>query len=145
MTTEKVVITRILPASIERVFAACSRPELLSRWLVCGEHGTATVTNEFQVGGRFHIAMQLPGGGVAGAEGEYVEIVPPRRLVFTWIAAHVGVASSVVTIDLAARGAEQTELRLIHSVDPCAVAGERHARGWTTALTTLHRFLKEQL
>ncbi|MDP2270679.1 MAG: SRPBCC domain-containing protein [Archangium sp.] len=139
MTTNAVFITRLMPAAIDRVFAACSRPELLSRWLVCEENGEATATSEFRVGGRFRIDMKR-----GSTEGEYLEIVPPRRLVFTWSAPHVGVATSVVTIELKARSDEQTEVRLTHSVDPATEAGARHARGWTTALANLNQMLKEQ-
>ena len=138
-----VFVTRLMPAAIERVFAACSQPELLSRWLVCDENGGATTTNEFRVGGRFRIDMKREGEFLGRTEGEYLEIVAPRRLVFTWSAPHVGVTTSVVTIELNAKGDEQTELRLTHSVDPATEAGARHARGWTTALANLNQFLEE--
>lgn len=144
--TDQLVITRLLPAAPERVFAACTRPELLAQWLTCVEDGEATATAEPRVGGPFRIEMRRRGEAevVGYAEGEYIELLPPHRLVFTWRADHVGVATSIVTIELRAIGADRTELRLTHSIDPLSLAGVRHARGWATSLTNLHRTLDER-
>jgi uncharacterized protein YndB with AHSA1/START domain len=59
--TEHLIITRLLPATPERVFAACTRPELLAQWLTCVEDGEATATAEPRVGGPFRIEMRRRG------------------------------------------------------------------------------------
>jgi uncharacterized protein YndB with AHSA1/START domain len=134
-------LARVLPAAIEDVFEACTRPELLARWLVCSEDGTASAMNELRVGGRFRVQMRRGDEVIGGAEGRYVEIAPPVRLAFTWSAPNVGVRDSLVTIELRAVGDEETELVLTHALDPATEAGKRHARGWTVSLANLQRLL----
>ncbi len=49
-------ITRLLPATPEAVFAAWTDPAALSRWI--SPRGTASVTLDLRVGGRFEIIMK---------------------------------------------------------------------------------------
>ena len=71
--------------------------------------------------------------------GEFLEVSPPRRVVFTWGWAEPGHAipagSTVVEIDLIPQG-EGTLLRLVHRNLPDG-AVERHAKGWVHYLARL--------
>ena len=144
-----VTLTRVLRAPIERVFAACSQPELIARWLICCDNNsdtataTATAANTLEVGGRYRIDMARGGQVFAQIDGEYLDIAAPNRLVFTWRSANVGVQDSVVTIDLRNAGADTTELRLTHAVDPASLDGQRFAVGWTQALANLLTLMEE--
>ena len=131
------VLTRLVHAPIERVFAACSQPELFSRWLICSDNGAATATNALHVGGQYSVEMARDGQVFARIDGEYLAIAAPHRLVFTWRSANVSVQDSVVTIDLRDTGAHTTELRLTHAIAPDSVDGQRFAHGWTQALANL--------
>jgi uncharacterized protein YndB with AHSA1/START domain len=84
MPTEGVSIRRVLKARRELVFAAWTRADLMTRWLFPAEGWTATVSAEVKVGGRYEIAMRDADGGLHNQFGEYREIVPVSRLVFTW-------------------------------------------------------------
>ncbi len=132
---------RLLSADVHRVFAAWSSAELLARWFVCAPEWTATATNDFRVGGRYRIDMFSGGRPVGSASGEYREIEPPHRLVFTWTSeGGVTVANSVVTVELRAVGS-RTELLLTHDIAPGSEAGRAHAAGWRGCLASLERLL----
>jgi uncharacterized protein YndB with AHSA1/START domain len=64
-----------IEARPETVFEFFVDPEKMSRW-----KGTSAELDP-RPGGRYRV------GGIAGATvvGEFVEIDPPRRLVFTWV------------------------------------------------------------
>src|SRR5262249_52863139 len=98
MKKSSLSLTRMLPAPIAGVFEACTRPELMSVWLVCRADGTATALNELKLGGSYRVEMTRDGQAIGGAYGEYLEIEAPRRLVFTWNSDNAGVRDSVVTI-----------------------------------------------
>ncbi len=141
MKTNVIEMKRRLPADIGRVFAAWSSADMLARWFVCAPDWTATATNDFRVGGKYRIEMRSGDRLVGAASGEYREIAPPYRLVFTWASeGGISVSDSVVTIELKAIGSE-TELLLIHDVAPDTTAGRAHAAGWRGCLESLDRLL----
>jgi uncharacterized protein YndB with AHSA1/START domain len=143
MAQPTITLTRVLRAPIERVFAACSQPTLFARWLICCDDGTASGANDLQVGGRYSIEMARGGQVFARIDGEYLDIAAPHRLAFTWRSANVGVQDSIVRIDLRDAGAQTTELRLTHAVDPDSHDGQRLAVGWTQALANLMTLMEE--
>lgn len=141
MPAPKVVVRRTLPAPRARVFAAWCRPELMSQWFFPAQGWRADVVADVKPEGRYRIAMQDEAGGVHVQEGVYRTIEPVSRLVFTWTCAELGVADSVVTVELHARGAA-TELVLTHELlpdDPKIV--REHEGGWDGCLTRLERFM----
>jgi uncharacterized protein YndB with AHSA1/START domain len=78
-------------------------------------------------------------GGPYHMRGEFLEVSPPERVVFTWGFAEpdVGVppGSSVVDVTLTPEGGG-TRLRLVHrDLPPAAI--DDHAGGWTTMLDRL--------
>ena len=116
------VETRIA-ASPETVFEFFTDPGKMIQWM-----------------GRSADLDPRPGGGfrcdINGrdvARGEYVELDPPRRVVFTWgwEAEHSLTApgSSTVEVLLEADG-DGTRLRLVHRDLPSAEVAEKHRQGW---------------
>ncbi|MDB5561996.1 MAG: putative glutathione S-transferase-related transrane protein [Hyphomicrobiales bacterium] len=79
-----VVITRTLKAPRALVWKMVSEPEHLIRWW--GPHGYDNTVKEFdfRVGGKWKIESRPPDGRVFNFIGEYLEIVPPERLVQTF-------------------------------------------------------------
>jgi uncharacterized protein YndB with AHSA1/START domain len=76
-------VTRRLSAPPERVFHAWLEPEVAGRWLFARAlHPLTDVEIEARAGGSFRFADRRDGEIIEHA-GEYVEIVPHRRLVFT--------------------------------------------------------------
>jgi len=78
-----IVITRDFAAPRELVWRAWTDPTYLMRWWG-PKHFTAPACHiDFRVGGRYHFCMRSPDGQDFWSTGEYREITPPERLVFT--------------------------------------------------------------
>ncbi|HWW26988.1 MAG TPA: SRPBCC domain-containing protein [Caulobacter sp.] len=89
MTTEpetdrQIIITRQFDAPARILFLAHSKPEHVMKWFGPVGWPLTTCDMDFRVGGRYHFAMTGPGdepGPPFG--GEYLEIEPDRRIVYT--------------------------------------------------------------
>ena len=92
MTTSTITISRTVPGSPERVFEAWTEVSRLAAWWWPQLAGT-TYDVDAREGGQFRIASPAIGATVSG---EYTEVVPPRRLVFTWRWQDEGEAASEV-------------------------------------------------
>ena len=118
-----VVVTRRIAASPAMVFSFFTDVERWTSWQgVAGEIDP-------QPGGVFRIRM--PGEQVAS--GTFVEVVPNRRLVFTWgwegEGSPVPPGSTTVVIELEPDAAG-TRLRLTHSALAPPPVAEHHRLGW---------------
>ena len=134
-------ITRLLPATAEEVFAAWTDPRRLQEWMCPEDRTVASVTLDLRVGGRFQIVMRGENSDIAHI-GEYREIHPPKRLVFTWQSAGTLQQETLVTVELFQRG-KQTELVLVHELLPNEHSAAQHKNGWQSIVEKLGRFLGE--
>lgn len=124
-----ITVRRLLNASPDVVFALWTDADRMPAWILQG--GSATL--DLRVGGAYHLDMHYKGKSYPH-HGEYLEIEPPHRLVFTWISEATHGKPSIVTIELHARG-EQTELVLTHEGLPSEDNAESHREGWEEILT----------
>jgi uncharacterized protein YndB with AHSA1/START domain len=84
-TDEEILITRELDAPRHLVYRAYTTPELVRRWWA-GRRGEMTVAEiDLRVGGAWRYAMIADGGFEVAFHGEYREILPDERIVFTEI------------------------------------------------------------
>jgi uncharacterized protein YndB with AHSA1/START domain len=85
-TTQKhraVHVTRRFRAPAERVFGAWFDPEIAGRWLFATATRPMThVEIDARIGGSFRF-VDRRSGAIAAYTGEYLEIAPHRRVVFT--------------------------------------------------------------
>ena len=144
-TTEdlKLEIKRVLSAPIDRVFAAWTDPQSLRQFITPGNPGHADVECDVRVGGKFRIDMHGTDGKVFKHTGEYLEVLPPRRLKFTWISAATNQLPTVVTIDFRSLG-EKTEITLVHDGLDSVKNVEGHTKGWTAILEQLSAVSSKQ-
>ena len=126
-------IRRRLPAPVEEVFRWWTEADRLREWM--SPVGTVEAEVDLRVGGSLRIVMRGD-GRVIDHVGEYVEIDPPRRLVFTWVSAFTGAEPSLVTVELEPEGEGATQLRLVHSQLPESIAAS-HRDGWGAMLDRL--------
>ena len=132
-TTETTTVERVIeiPASPETVWPFLVDPEKAIRWM------GLSASLDARPGGLYRVEV-IPRDT---ARGEFVEVDPPRRLVFTWgwesgRASDVAPGSTTVEIDLVPND-DGTTLRLTHRHLPSADAAERHAHGWDHYLERL--------
>ena len=134
-------ITRLVAAKPERVFAAWTTAEALKRWSAPSDAMTAVAEVDLRVGGRYRIHMSSPDGREYLVTGVYREIVPPRRLVYTWFwETDSSLGEMLITVEFHARG-DATEIVLVHSQLPTEQALTAHRNGWTGCLVRLEQLL----
>ncbi len=132
-------VARRFSAPPDRVFHAWLEPGLAGRWLFATALEPITdVEIDPRTGGAFRFAERRDGGIVEHA-GEYVEIVPHRRLVFTLAMADRPHVATRVTVEISPRRSG-CELALTHENVPPDCAGETEAR-WTGVLYGLDETL----
>jgi uncharacterized protein YndB with AHSA1/START domain len=79
----QMLITREFDAPRHLVYKAWTTPELVKRWWHANR-GTVTIAEvDLRVGGKWRSVMVTDGGFEVGFHGEYREIVPNERLVYT--------------------------------------------------------------
>jgi uncharacterized protein YndB with AHSA1/START domain len=129
----------VFDAPREVVFRAWTDPDELMRWWGPGAFTTPAATVDLRPGGRYELVMQPPGGGdPLVVAGEYREVRPPERLVYTW-RWEAGVPDpreSLVTVEFRDLGG-RTEVVLVH--DNFAGPGplEPYSMGWESGLAKL--------
>ena len=84
-TDEQILIVREFDAPRDLVYRAWTTPELVMRWWG-GHRGTMKVAEiDLRVGGAWRYVMEAHGGLEVGFHGEFREIVPNERIVYTEI------------------------------------------------------------
>lgn len=81
----ELVVTRTFDAAPRILFAAWTRPELIMRWWAPKSSGVPLLSVEVDVraGGRYRYVFGLEGGRTMAFFGQYTEVIPNARLVWT--------------------------------------------------------------
>ena len=135
-------IKRLIKAPRDRVYAAWTDPAQLKQWFGPETVQTRELVADVRVGGKFRWDLNNAEGEKMTCRGEYCELQPGKKIVFTWQweddedwENHV----SIVTVELADAGGG-TELRLTHEKLPNKESRDGHTRGWNSALDKLEKF-----
>lgn len=89
VSNREVTITRLFDAPRELIFEAWTEPEHIAKWFGPGAFTVAECHIDLRVGGRWYLVMRANDevasfmGRNHPCGGEYLEIVPPKRLSFT--------------------------------------------------------------
>jgi uncharacterized protein YndB with AHSA1/START domain len=136
MTDLKVELEKTINAPIEKVFDAWLDAKTLSRFMTPrpGMPEPRTEVDARQ-GGGFTIYM-LVGDREIPHKGQYLEIVRPKKLVFTW-ETPFSVPESTVTVRFTAVDSNTTHINLIHLKFRDEEARGNHQGGWTAILDKL--------
>jgi uncharacterized protein YndB with AHSA1/START domain len=97
---------------------------------------------DVRVGGRFRVQFWGQDGEHHSVSGVYREVVPDRRLVFTWTWQSTPERESQVTLDLKPVEGD-TLLTLTHENFINEKVRDDHGNGWGYALDMLERVLTE--
>ena len=80
----EIVMSRVFDAPRQLVFEACSKPELVRRWLLGPDGWSMPVCEiDLRVGGSYRYVWRHSDGREMGMGGVYREIVVPERVVAT--------------------------------------------------------------
>src|SRR5215475_11265232 len=74
----------VVGALRERIFRALTEPAELAKWWGPRGFTTPGIDLDLRVGGGYRFTMQPPGGDPFHLSGEFLEIDPPVRLVYTF-------------------------------------------------------------
>src|SRR5438270_8759928 len=138
-------VKRLIKAPRDRVYAAWTDPAQLKQWFGPENVQTHDLVVDARVGGKFRWDLTNSEGEKMTCRGEYRELQPGKKIVFTWQweddedwENHI----SIVTVELedAAGG---TALRLTHEQLPNAESRDGHTRGWSSALNKLEKLLSK--
>lgn len=133
----RVVVERTLAASRARVFRAWTDPGLMEKWFSPVDKTTVGVEANVVAGGRYRIGMRGQDGAVNYVSGRYIEVEPPRRLVFTWAwETDPPGGESLVTLEFFEQG-DATRLVLTHQKLETPQDRDSHRRGWESCLRHL--------
>jgi uncharacterized protein YndB with AHSA1/START domain len=108
--------------------------------------GADVIRAEFDVraGGNYTIVFRKPDGGEVEVSGTYLEVVPERKLVFTWTPRGGSQHESQVTILLEPEqgaNANATWLTLTHERFADHAQRDDHRHGWTDGIDSLERYV----
>jgi uncharacterized protein YndB with AHSA1/START domain len=137
-------LQRRFRASPERVFRAWTQPSALREWWCPPGWAACEIEVDLRLGGAFRIVMRrlADGTGPLSVCGQFLEVRPPERLVFTWRweGAFASMPETVVTLELRGTGAE-TLLLLRHENFAEPGINRQHRSGWIAACNRLERLL----
>jgi uncharacterized protein YndB with AHSA1/START domain len=129
-------IVRRIKASSAKVYAAWTKPELMARWWGPDAGPVLSAEADPRVGGRFRIVFQTLDGLTHECGGEYREVVPERKLVFTWEWGSTIEHKSLVTVELRSIP-DGAELVFTHAEFDDKSTRDDHRRGWNSAFDKL--------
>ena len=99
------VLTRLLDASPEAVYRCWTDPELIVKWFAPKPWSTPRATLDVRPGGTCDVVMADENGTEYPSPGQYLEVVPNRKLVFTdaytgdWVPSEKPFFTAVLTFE----------------------------------------------
>ena len=135
-------LERVFDAPRELVYRLWTEPQHAARWW--GPRGSRLTLSEmdFRVGGKWRMCMTFDGGVEHWTHGEYREILPPERLVMTYVNDADG-HEMLVEVDFAAEG-DRTRLSLRQSVFLSLNERDGHRGGWFQTLEAFADYIEAQ-
>jgi uncharacterized protein YndB with AHSA1/START domain len=139
------VVEREYEVPPERAFAAWADPEAKARWFVDSD---VQLELDFRVGGRERSQGAAPDGRAYSYEALYQDIVPGRRIVYTYEMALEGarISVSLATVEFTPLGEDGT--RLVYTEQGAFLDGHEYAarrsEGMGSLLDALGRELRSE-
>ena len=135
-------LIRRYPVAPASVWRAWTDPQALSAWFGPGEPNSVTLAElDVRPGGRYRVRFHTQDGEAHEVSGAYEEVVPERRLVFSWAWRSTPDRVSRVTLGLRPVSGG-TELDFLHERFFDEAARDGHQRGWTATFAKLEAWLQ---
>jgi uncharacterized protein YndB with AHSA1/START domain len=136
-------MNRVIAAPRERVFAAWTTPEAIKVWFGPDTCRVLDAQVDLRIGGEFCFHLSTEKMGELKLYGQYREVKPPLKLVYTWSwkgNAELESESSLVTVEFVELG-DLTDIRLTHEQLPSIQARDDHSHGWSGTFDKLEKYL----
>ncbi|AKV00575.1 putative glutathione S-transferase-related transmembrane protein [Labilithrix luteola] len=133
---KELVLTRVIDAPAETVFEVWTKPEHLARWWGPQGFTLPSCDVDFRVGGALRYQMRSPSGEDHWLRGVVLEIVAPKRIVFSFAWGDEERSTQPetrVTVTFEERDGKTT-FTLRHSGFDSVDAVRDHEDGWAQAL-----------
>ncbi len=138
-------IRRVFNAPRKRLFQAWTDPQRMIEWFCHAKPNMTGRLIEMDVrpGGRYGFDVSSPEGKVFRLRGEYREIKPPEKLVFTWYwETEPEYGEMMVTLEFVDLG-DKSELILTHERFASDDSRDKHNSGWAFVLDSLQRSVEK--
>ncbi len=131
-------LSRFISAPPQKVFLAFTDADMLRQWWGPETHSCPFAELDPRPGGKWRTCMRSPEGNDNWVQGEYQEVSPPSRLVFTWAWEEDGAPGheTLVTIDFVEKDGG-TEILFTHAGFENDEQRDMHNQGWTSTLVCL--------
>lgn len=141
-TDTKLILRYTFPAPREKIFKAWTNVDEVKKWFAPGAMIVAFAEIDLTIGGKYRIGMQDDGNNKLWIiTGNYTEIRPPEKLVFTWRKEdYPNENESLVSIEFRDKGKE-TEILLVHDLNLTVEERDSHNKGWIGCLENLRKAL----
>lgn len=127
-------VSRSIAAPPEAIFDAWIDPEQMKVWFKPVEAIWKPVK-----GGLYFLLSQEYQGRNWPHFGRFLEITPPRKLVFTWMSEGTNGFESTVEVELSPGRDGKTDVALRHTGLPVTKVAQGHADGWAAILEEIER------
>ena len=144
-----VEMSRVFRGSIDQLYSAWTKPEMIRRWLHPGpEWSNPLVEMNLIIGGAYRFGFSHPDEHVDHVVGgTFVEIIHQERLVYTWTwePPHddAGI-ETLVTVQFSAHE-EGTLVKLKHERFPTLRLCKMHKDGWVDTLECLQSLINADI
>lgn len=136
------ILEAMFRATPERVFRAWTEPDQVKAWFGLHKNQVTKAEIDLRVGGVWRFYLQTESDGDVFFEGEYFDIEPARKLVFSWThvvqtedGARTESVTSQVTVTFEPVG-KATRVHLLH--ESLSDSGRLNvSRGWNASFTNL--------
>ncbi len=138
-------IERLLDAPIKLVWEAWTLPEHIANWWSPPGMEAKIIEHNFKVGGKWEYSMEMPDGKVFIADGEYLEISEPNKIVTS--ANFKPMTEGVELHILLAESGDQTvfTFNVVHPTEEYCKQQEEMGfmNGWGSVFNQLEELLKK--
>jgi len=143
MAQPRLILTRRIAAPRSAVYRAWTDPEIMRSWLGPDNFECTENTGEVRVGGPWHsVIHDRATGELHPSSGTYCEVVPDRKLAFTFRWDGSDELETVCTVELTD---DDSATLMTFTQEPFADDASRdgHAGGWSEAFGKLERVASE--
>jgi uncharacterized protein YndB with AHSA1/START domain len=138
-------LKRVVPAAPSVVFGAFNAADELAAWWGPKSFTVPSLDFKPRVGDGYRIEMQPPEGDPFYLIGEFREVDPPARLVFTFVYEDPDPEDVETLAELSFRDlGESTEVVFTQGPFKTEARRELHRNGWTDSFDRLEQFISQR-